>query len=90
VAYFSRKLLPNEQNYSVIVKEALAILASCLKFHDWIFGHKVTVKTDHRALEFLEGIAQHNARITRWRIILSNYQLNTSTDGGRLMKTRMV
>jgi hypothetical protein len=77
VAYFSRKLLPNEVNYSVLEKEALGILACCLKWHDWIYGHKVIARTDHRALAFLESTAQHNSRIARWKIILSNYQLTT-------------
>ncbi len=77
VAYFSRKLLPNEINYSVMEKEALGILACCLKWHDWIYAKKVTARTDHRALAFLESTAQHNARIARWKIILSNYQLST-------------
>ena len=77
VAYFSRKLLPNERNYSVLEKEALGILASCIKWHDWIYGHRVIARTDHRALAFLDSTAQHNARIARWKIILSNYQLTT-------------
>jgi hypothetical protein len=58
-------------------KEALGILACCLKWHDRIYGHKVIARTDHRALTFLESTAQHNARIARWKIILSNYQFST-------------
>jgi hypothetical protein len=77
IAYFSRKLLPNERNYSVLEKEALGILASCIKWHDWIYGHRVIARTDHRALAFLDSTAQHNSRIARWKIILSNYQLTT-------------
>lgn len=77
VAYFSRKLLPNEVNYSVIEKEALGILASCLKWHDWVYGHSIIARTDHRALAFLDSTAQHNARIARWKIILSNYDIVT-------------
>jgi hypothetical protein len=50
VAYFSRKLLSRECNYSVLEKEGLAVLASRLIFHDWIYGRQVLVPTDHRAL----------------------------------------
>jgi hypothetical protein len=77
VAYFSRKLLPRECNYSVLEKEGLAVLASCLKFHDWIYGHRVLVRTDHRALEFLDSVATHNSRIARWKVILANYDIKT-------------
>ena len=77
VAYFSRKLLPNEINYSVLEKECLGILGCCLKWHNWIYGHKVTVRTDHRALAFLETTAQHNARVARWKVILNNYDITT-------------
>jgi len=65
VAYLSRKLLPNERNYSVLEKEALGVLASCLKWHQWIYSHKILALTDHRALEFLESTVQHNSRIAR-------------------------
>src|SRR5664279_4397484 len=77
VAYFSRKLLPRETRYSVLEKECLGILASCLKWHQWIYGHKILALTDHRALEFLDSTAQHNSRIARWKIILDNYDLRT-------------
>jgi len=33
VAYLSRKLLPNERNYSVLEIEALEMLATCIKWH---------------------------------------------------------
>ena len=77
VAYFSRKLLPHEVNYSVLEKEALGILNSCLKWHEWVYGKRILARTDHRALAFLESTAQNNARIARWKIILSNYQITT-------------
>jgi RNase H-like domain found in reverse transcriptase len=35
VAYYSRKLLPREQNCFVIEKQCLAIMASCLHWHNY-------------------------------------------------------
>jgi hypothetical protein len=84
VAYYSRKLLPREQNYSVIEKECLAILASCLHWHNWIYGYKILVRTDHSSLRYLNTAAQHNARLARWYIILSNYDLTTEYRKGAL------
>ena len=83
VAYFSRKLKPNEINFSTIEKEALAILECCLKWAQFIYGYPVKIRTDHRALEFLESVAKHNARIARWRVILSSFDLNTEYRRGR-------
>jgi hypothetical protein len=77
IAYFSRKMKPNEINFSVIEKEGLAILECCLKWAQIIYGYPVKVRTDHRALEFLESVAKHNARIARWRVILSSFDLKT-------------
>ena len=77
VAYFSRKLLPNERNWSVLEKEGYGILLSVLKWHQWVYGHRILALTDHRALAFLESTAQHNSRIARWKVILSNYAITT-------------
>jgi RNase H-like domain found in reverse transcriptase len=54
VAYLSRNLLPDEVNFSVTEKEALDILASCLKWHDWLYGRRAIARTDHRALTYLD------------------------------------
>jgi RNase H-like domain found in reverse transcriptase len=77
VAYFSKKLLPNQQNWSVMEKEAYGILASVIKWHNYVYGHKIVAITDHRALEFLDSVAKHNSRIARWKIIFNNYEITT-------------
>jgi len=69
----------------VLEKEALRILASCLKWHQWIYGHKILALTDHRALELLESTAQPNSIIARWKIILSNYNLETRYRKGSIV-----
>ena len=60
----------------------LGILSSCLKFHDIIYGYKVLVRTDHRALEYLDTLSRHNARVARWKIILAPYNLTTEWRSG--------
>ena len=52
-AYGSRSLTKTEQNYAQIEKEMLGIVYGATKFHSYIFGQKVTVESDHRALEKL-------------------------------------
>lgn len=50
IAFASRSLNSAEQNYPQIEKEMLAILFSCSKFHNYIYGHQVQVFTDHKPL----------------------------------------
>jgi hypothetical protein len=50
VAYASRALSPAQQRYAQIEKELLAIVFACEKFHQYIFGKKVQVETDHKPL----------------------------------------
>ncbi|XP_053570046.1 ankyrin repeat and SOCS box protein 4 isoform X1 [Bombina bombina] len=50
VAYASRSMTPTQRNYSQIEKEMLAIVIGCEKFHQYIYGQKVTVETDHKPL----------------------------------------
>ena len=52
MAYASKSLTVNQQNYAQIEKEMLAIVFGCVKFHDYIYGlPNVTVETDHKPLE---------------------------------------
>ena len=75
IAYYSRKLLPRQKKWSIIELECLAIVECCMKWCEILYGQKIIVRTDHRALEFIDSAAQHNARIARWRIVLDQFQL---------------
>lgn len=50
VAFASKSLTDTEKKYPQIEKEALAIKFACRKFHNYIYGKKITVHTDHLPL----------------------------------------
>lgn len=78
IAFCSRTLTKSEKNYSVIDKEALAIVFSCKKFYYYLVGNHFILKTDHKPLLRIfgenVGIPQMAAsRIQRWACILSGF-----------------
>ena len=79
IGYMSRSLNGAERNYSTLEKEALAIIFGVKKFHQFLYGHSFTIKTDHKPLEGLlnekKGIPALAApRIQRWALTLSAYE----------------
>lgn len=50
VAYASRAMSAAEQRYSQIEKEAMGITYGCEKFHQFVYGRKIVIETDHRPL----------------------------------------
>ena len=50
ISYASRCLTSAESNYAPIESELSAVLYGCTRFHDYIYGQKVTVETDHKPL----------------------------------------
>lgn len=74
----SRTLMPAEKNYSTIHREALAIYYGVTKFHQYLYGHRWTLKTDHRPLIALFGEhrgipAMYANRLQRWAAYLSSF-----------------
>lgn len=63
VAYYSRKLLPREE-------ECLAIKLGIQNFRVHLLCRPFTVETDHRCLEWLDCLEENNARLTRWSLSL--------------------
>ena len=68
VAYMSKKLEPHQRKYSVIEKEALAVISSIEKFEVHLHGH-VVVYSDHNPLKFVETMKSKNTRIARWAVV---------------------
>ena len=61
IAYFAKKLLPRETNYSTVEKECLAILLALKNFERYIFGVPVTIITDYNYLKWLMTMSPHNS-----------------------------
>lgn len=78
VVYVSRALTSAEINYSQIEREALAIVFSLEKLHQYLYGRRFTLRTDHKPLVTIfgpkHGIPTMTAsRLQRWAIKLTAY-----------------
>ncbi|UYV61570.1 K02A2.6-like, partial [Cordylochernes scorpioides] len=78
IMFASRTLSVAEQNYSQIEKEALAIIYGVTKFHQFIYGRKFILITDHKPLVTILGSRSgiptlSTSRLQRWALILSAY-----------------
>ena len=56
VAFVSRTQLTSEQNYSQLEEEALFLIFGIQKFHNYLYGGKFTLITDHKPLTTVLGL----------------------------------
>ena len=77
VASVSRSLSKSEKNYVAIELECLAIVFACQRFHQYIFGKKVRIETDHKPLEIIvrKPILSAPRRLQRMLLLLQQYSL---------------
>jgi hypothetical protein len=78
IAFASRTLSRSEQNYAQIEKEALSLVFGIKKFHQYLYGRKFTLATDHQPLTTILGPKKGipplaAARLQRWAVLLSAY-----------------
>ena len=83
IAYHSRKLHSAEINYSVTDKESLAVVDSLRHFRYLIFGHSVTVYTDHQAVLGIFKNPHLSGRRARWFEIAYDYEVKIRYIAGR-------
>ena len=90
IAFYSRTLKPAEKNYSVVDKEALAVICGVKKFHCYLYGRSFIIQSDHKPLEKLlheKNKLSHMAspRIKRWSLDLSAYDYSWKYQSGKNM-----
>ena len=85
VSYASRSLNSAEKNYAQIEKELLAIAFGCQKYHQYIYGRAVSIKTDHKPLEhiFRKPLTATPPRLQRMMLTLQKYELMVSYKPGK-------
>lgn len=78
IANVSKTLTSTQRRYSQIQKEALAIIFGLSKFHQFLYGRRFILVTDHKPLIALFGPtkpipALAANRLARWALTLSQY-----------------
>jgi len=78
VAFASRSLAPTENKYAQFDKEALAIVYGVKKFHQYLFGRKFLIPSDHKPLQHFLSEDKSippmaSSRIQCWVLALSAY-----------------
>ena len=75
VSFFSKKFNKHQLNYSVVEKEALALIWSLQQFEVYVGSGPVVVYTDHNPLTFLNSLRCPNQRLVRWSLFLQSHSL---------------
>lgn len=66
VAYASRSLAITEERYSITDLETLAVVWAISHFQYYLYGHDVTVRTDHQAVKAILGSPNASGKHARW------------------------
>lgn len=87
VAFASRSLTQTEKNYAQIEKEMLAIVFAAEHFHQYIYGQKVEVISDHKPLQVIVKKPLHKAspRLQLMMLKLLRYNLEVKYQPGSQM-----
>eukprot|EP00253_Pinus_taeda_P011525 PITA_11525 len=83
IYYISKNLSPVELNYTVTEKEFLAVIHAINKFRHYITGYPVILYTDHSAIKYLANKPVTNDRITRWLILLQEFDITIKDRPGK-------
>lgn len=73
VAFASRALTAPERNYAATEGECLAVKWAVEKFHYYLHGRHWLLRTDHKALEWLQTARFTNSKLERWAMHLQGY-----------------
>ncbi|GJS33017.1 putative reverse transcriptase domain-containing protein [Tanacetum coccineum] len=73
IAYASRQLKPNEENYTTHDLELGAVVFALKIWRHYLYGTKCTMFTDHKSLQHILNQKELNMRQRRWLELLADY-----------------
>ncbi|GJV19954.1 putative reverse transcriptase domain-containing protein [Tanacetum coccineum] len=84
IAYASRQLKPNEENYTTHDLELGAVVFTLKIWRHYLYGTKCTVFTDHKSLQHILDQKELNMRQRRWLELLADYDYEIRYHPGKV------
>ena len=87
IAFMSRALTETQSRYSNIEREVLGIITGIEYFHQYLFGKKFILYTDHKPMEnlVLKPLVDTSPRIQRLMLRLTQYHMDVVYKSGKSM-----
>ena len=73
ILYISRATLDSERSWTPLDLEAGSIVWAIKRLRGHLWSTKFRIYSDHKALESIAKVGEHNARVRRWLEFLSAY-----------------
>ena len=73
ISFASKAFSGAEKRWTTMEKEAFAVVWGLQYFHAYVYGQKVVVFTDHKALQWLRDLKSPNGKLARWLLKLEQY-----------------
>jgi hypothetical protein len=73
IGFMARSLSASERRYSTTARELLAVTYALTQFHKFVFGTRIKLFTDHKALCYISTQRHMNSMLVKWQDILLNY-----------------
>ena len=86
IAYFSKRLAKEQENWSTTDQESLAVIESIERFDVYLRSKPFKVFTDHSALQFIHTSHTLKGRLLRWFVRLSTYSFSIHHRSGTQMR----
>ncbi|GKA83237.1 putative reverse transcriptase domain-containing protein [Tanacetum coccineum] len=83
IAYASRQLKPNEENYTTHDLELGAVMFALKIWRHYLYGTKCTVFTDHKSLQHILDQKELNMRQRHWLELLADYDCEIRYHSGK-------
>jgi hypothetical protein len=83
VAYSSRQLKVNEQNYPIHDLELAVVVHALKTWMHYLYRQKCDVYTDHKSLKYIFTQSELNMRQRRWLELIKDYELEIHYHPGK-------